>query len=637
MFFYATIKAKRYAQRAAIISAVCSTATLLSSAALAGGSFVEGDVTVLHAFSDPGGFYGWGVADLTDISNPPDGVKEIIIPTTGGARVDVIDGATGSVIWALSPPPVPAAPTQFGFAVADAGDVDNDGVHDIIVGARNSGPTYTGAAHVFSGATGLLLYTFEGVDNGEGFGQGVASAGDVNGDNHADLLVGANNSPVGGASSGRGYIFSGADGSLIRHLDAQAPGDALGSGTALAGFIDDDDVPDQILGAPGGGSFGRADVFSGADGSLIFSVSSPFGGGAYGTFFVAGVGDVNGDTRDDVYVGDYAARSGAGAAYVYSGVDGSLIHDFRGSAGEGVGPGRQAGDVDGDGFVDLLIGHYTNGDGASQAGRVTVRSGRTGSILRTITSTTPGEQLGFDCVGVGDTNGDGLIDLLLSAASGSNVYLVAGNEFVCPEAAAPIAEASGVLPGRYLGIQGEDGIATALRVTLTDLPQFPASEGETRWVGPPLQYDAGGGETFRAAQLQCEPFYRNWGPVGTVWVYGEDVVPGSSYAVQSVALECNPADEALFSSVLNTSTGLWGDVAPPFDAEQISDQPDINDILAVVDTFLALPLAPPRNRAQLNGDTIDPAKKPDLADILDCVDALLGKAYPEDGPGTCGP
>lgn len=636
MFLYSLGKAKRIAPRLTVLCVVCSALALLSAPARAGGSFVEGDVTVLHAFSDPSAFYGWGVADLTDISNPPDGVKEIIIPTTGGARVDVIDGATGAVIWALTPPPVPTEPTQFGFAVADAGDVDNDGVHDIIVGAKNAIFQYPGAAHVFSGATGLLLHTFEGVEDNEGFGQGVAGAGDVNGDDHADLLVGANNSSAGGAGSGRGYIFSGADGTLIRHLEAQAPGDRLGSGTALAGFIDNDDVPDQILGAPGGGASGRADVFSGADGSLIFSVNSPFGGSAYGTFFVAGVGDVNGDARDDVYVGDFGARSGAGAAYVYSGVDGSLIHEFRGSAGEGVGPGRQAGDVDGDGFVDLLIGHYTNGNGNPQAGRVTIRSGRTGSILRTITSTTIGEQLGFDCVGVGDTNGDGVVDLLLSAANLSNVYLVAGNEFVCPEAAAPLADESGILTSRYIGVQGESGITTALRVTLSDLPQFAAFNGETRWVGPPQVYDAGGGDTFRAAQLQCEPHYRNWGPLGTVWVYGDEVVPGSSYAVQSVAQECNPADEAFFSAALNTATGLWGDVAAPFEAQQVSDQPDINDILAIVDAFLASPAAPPRNRAQLDGDLIDPAKKPDLADILDCVDALLGSGYPEDGPGTCG-
>ena len=80
--------------------------------------------------------------------------------------------------------------------------------------------------------------------------------------------------------------------------------------------------------------------------------------------------------------------------------------------------------MDRDGRVDLAVGSYTAGP--DSAGRVDVRSGRTGGVLRTITSTTAGENLGFDAVGVGDVDRDGRIDLLLSAAEGDAVYLVAG-------------------------------------------------------------------------------------------------------------------------------------------------------------------------------------------------------------------
>ena len=75
-----------------------------------------------------------------------------------------------------------------------------------------------------------------------------------------------------------------------------------------------------------------------------------------------------------------------------------------------------------DGRPDLAVGDYTAGQ--TQAGRVTLFSGATGAPLRTYTSTTAGENLGFDAVGIGDTNRDGKLDLLLSAASGNTVYLV---------------------------------------------------------------------------------------------------------------------------------------------------------------------------------------------------------------------
>ena len=111
---------------------------------------------------------------------------------------------------------------------------------------------------------------------------------------------------------------------------------------------------------------------------------------------------------------------------MYSGRDGSLIHGWPGGPSDGTGPGREAGDVNGDGRIDLAVGSYTASDGAPAAGRVDVRSGRTGNVLRTITSTTENENLGFDVVGVGDVNRDRRLDLLISAAEGDTVYLVAG-------------------------------------------------------------------------------------------------------------------------------------------------------------------------------------------------------------------
>src|SRR4051794_23237546 len=147
---------------------------------------------------------------------------------------------------------------------------------------------------------------------------------------------------------------------------------------------------------------------------------------AFGTFFLAVVGDLDHDHVPDVYGADYGADAGAGFAGVYSGRDGALLHSWTGAAGDGLGPGRGARDVDRDGMQEIAVGSYTNSDGAPMAGKIEIFSGRSGHRLRTITSTTEGENLGFDAVGIGDVNRDHNPDLLASAAEGDTLYVIAG-------------------------------------------------------------------------------------------------------------------------------------------------------------------------------------------------------------------
>ena len=150
----------------------------------------------------------------------------------------------------------------------------------------------------------------------------------------------------------------------------------------------------------------------------------------FGTFFLAGVGDVNRDRVPDIYGGDYAAADNglaSGFAGVYSGRDGTLLRSWFGAQpGAGLGPGRGAGDVDRDQRPDIAIGSYQSDEGAPDAGKIELFSGATGAKLRTITSTTAGENLGFDAVGAGDVNRDRQPDLLASAAEGDTVYMIAG-------------------------------------------------------------------------------------------------------------------------------------------------------------------------------------------------------------------
>ena len=402
--------------RRGVMLATLGLALAAPAAAVADDGFVE-QVRVLHRWQgEPNGYFGWAVSELTDIDH--DRATDLIISepaTADGGRTWVYSGRSGRKIYRL-----PGEPGDFqGNAIADAGDTNGDGVHDIISGAiggsGNGGP---GRAYLYSGRSGRLLHTWEGTGGNDQLGAAVATAGDVNHDGFDDVLVGANGVDDVGVDSGAAYVFSGRTYKELRRYEGAHGGDNFGSG---ADWVAPHKV---VIGAMAENGGGAVHVFR--SGRELFSLAPPLGARVFGQFFVAGVGRVDGDRIADVYAADYAAAGRNGYAAVYSGRDGSVIHAWPGGPGDGTGPGREAGDVNFDRRMDLAVGSYLASDGAPAAGRVDVRSGRTGRVLRTITSTTAGENLGFDAVGVGDVSRDGRPDLLLSAAEGDSVYLVAG-------------------------------------------------------------------------------------------------------------------------------------------------------------------------------------------------------------------
>jgi FG-GAP repeat len=403
----------------------------------AAGTFVEPNVRVLHEFdgtAGPGSYFGWAVSELGDVDgdhvdeaivdepfNGPDGATGSVFVYSGrdGHRLYRFDGVAGD--W-------------YGFAIADAGDVNGDHVHDILVGAPGNG---AGHVDLYSGKTGELLHRFTGASVGDTFGWSVSSAGDVNGDHRADVLIGAPQA-LSGAGPGYASIYSGRTYELIRTVTGDAIGDQLGSGAGWTADVNRDRVPDQIVGArdAGAGDRGQVYVYSGKTGDRLLAIDASPNGDSLGSFFVAGVGDVNRDGTPDIYAGDYydstngsdpAAFTDSGRAGVYSGRDGHELLAWVGSdADAGLGPGRGAGDVNHDGHPDLIVGSYTSNAGASNAGRVQIFSGADGSVLRTVTSKKTDEELGFDAVGLGGTNRDGVPDELVSAANGNHVYIIAG-------------------------------------------------------------------------------------------------------------------------------------------------------------------------------------------------------------------
>lgn len=406
-------------RRSLLITAALAAATVLPAEA-----FVDDD-PVRYVLADDGPYYGWAVSELEDVDG--DGVTDWITGSIGAdgwsGFAQVVSGADGTELFRF-----PGAPGDFyqGYAVADVGDVDGDGTHDIASGAPGAD-----RVHVYSGADGHEIHTLTGAP-GEFFGSAVGDAGDVNGDGAADILVGAENSSSQGADSGRVYVLSGADGTILHTLEAEGPGDLFGSATDGVADIDGDEVRDHVIGARDAGDERRGEVyvFSGADGSLIHEFEASPTGENLGYFFVAGLDDVDGDGIADIYGADFDdAHKGqdTGRVVIWSGADGSVIHEFLGKQkGVGLGPGRGAGDVDGDGHEDVIVGSWIDDFGGADAGKVTVYSGATGKRLRTIIGEDAGASFGFDAIGLGDTDGDGHIDFLVSAASGDAVYLMAG-------------------------------------------------------------------------------------------------------------------------------------------------------------------------------------------------------------------
>jgi len=146
---------------------------------------------------------------------------------------------------------------NFGRAVAEVGDVDGDGVPDLLVGASGKtadGIEEAGRAYLFSGTDGSLIQTFTSpgsIRSGRGYFDEVAGIGDVDGDNVPDLLVGATDETADRKNgAGRVYLFSGADGSLIRTFtspNAEEYGE-FGEALAEVGDINGDNVPDLLIG-----------------------------------------------------------------------------------------------------------------------------------------------------------------------------------------------------------------------------------------------------------------------------------------------------------------------------------------------------------------------------------------------------
>ncbi|RMH26010.1 MAG: hypothetical protein D6692_10045, partial [Planctomycetota bacterium] len=264
----------------------------------------------------------------------------VIAPSSdpsGVGRVVIVSTATDEVLWQFSA-------EQTGDVIpiaATAGDVNDDGLDDVIITIMRWNETtemMDSWVDVRSGVDGALLFNLQSpAVITDGFGVSVAAAGDVDGDGHDDIIVGA---PLGGKQvTGRAYVFSGLDGALLRTVHNFGPGAMLGASVAGLGDIDGDGNADYIVGAPADEqSLGFARAYSGATGALLRSFTATEPGGEFGRN-VAALGDITGDGVAEVVVTEPAIvldadASGAplrqGRVHVYSGADGLSLATLEG-------------------------------------------------------------------------------------------------------------------------------------------------------------------------------------------------------------------------------------------------------------------------------------------------------------------
>jgi hypothetical protein len=359
---------------------------------------------------DTGGFWGTGEFDFSFDVLPGHSfgfgiwTSDAILGAGIGHFVDFVATPYTWYDWGGGIDPQPwfstSTETEFPDSLCGLGDVDGDGVRELVVSS------HADELHVYSGATGQTLYQVPVPS----LGNPVDDAGDVNADGVPDFVVGL---PFASSFDGRVQVRSGSDGAAIFSHALGAPGlNEFGTGVAGLGDVDGDGYDDVAGGAPfAQGDKGEVQVLGGPDGHVIHDLVGPGSPPQFGRH-VAALGDVDHDGVIDFGV----TQQGAGFAkvLVYSGATAGLItvaSEAQIETGTNTSCIASAGDFDGDGTPDIAwwLNPHTLGNG-----EVTIHSGATGAELKSWPqSLSASEDLAT--VSAGDVNGDGPADIAFSA------------------------------------------------------------------------------------------------------------------------------------------------------------------------------------------------------------------------------
>jgi len=361
--------------------------------------------------------------------------------TSWGATLDV-DGdgvpdvaagvSSGVAVWPGGAAGLPGAPTmlpnpdapgaKFGYVIAAAGDLDGDGYGELAVGECGSSG---GNVHIYYGGPGGLGRTqaLSAPDGATGFGCRLAAAGDLDGDGYADLAIARTGEDFGGGL----YIYRGGPGGLpstAARIDSpDYKPSRLGYSLAGVGDLDGDGFADLVATEiDASAASGRAHVYRGGPDGISnarqLTIISPDASGLQFGASVAGVGDVDGDGYPDFVVAAPAVsttklaptahlyRGGPNGVSVPTAVD--LLTDGAPGFASEVEP---AGDVDGDGFADVLV--------TSTSTVVIFRGGAGGIAASGAAAAAAGQGVNpRHACGAGDLDGDGRADVVVGDGAG---------------------------------------------------------------------------------------------------------------------------------------------------------------------------------------------------------------------------
>ena len=401
--------------------------------------------------------------------------------------------------------------------------MNGDGYADVVVGARGY-VANMGRVYVYLGGASGLSATAATILTGETtsiwFGASVASAGDVNGDGYADVVVGAQNVS---SATGRASIYlggaSGLSTTAATTLTGETSGSSFGVSVAPAGDVNGDGYGDVVVGASGHNSVtGRAYVFLGGPGGLATTAATTLTGEAINNYFgesVATAGDVNGDGYADVVVGAYGYSSGTGRAYVYlggaSGLAAVPATTLTGEAAQnnlGM-SAATAGDVNGDGYADVVVGAqgYSTGTGRAYVflgGASGLPSGAAAATASTIlTGGATSTYFGRSVASAGDANGDGYADVVIGAYGYSSqtgrADVHAGNGRLGVSLAPRTRRADDAGP---VAFGGRSDSANSFRLTTLGRSPFGPTQVKLEWEVKPVGTLFDGSGTGRSADWQ---------------------------------------------------------------------------------------------------------------------------------------